>query len=95
MKNWEIPVTYEVLEFVNVNANTLAEAMAIAKKKGSILKHRQYIPLNKGLLFDDVNVVREIYNNNQKDLVEVKHDKTVVEYSRSVRSNLKVTARNR
>ena len=69
MKTWKIPVVWQMMGTVTVEANTLEEAMFIAENDDSI-------PLpNNGDFLDgsweldcrDEDFVRELYNENQED----------------------------
>lgn len=70
MKTWRIPVCWTMMGTVNVSANTLAEAIEIAKDDDGIIP----IP-DDGTFLDgswevdcfDENYLREWYNGNQND----------------------------
>lgn len=68
-KTWRIPVTWEEYGTVFIEADTLEEAMEIAKDEaGEIpLPEGDYVDGSWRLTETDTEVVRELYNNNQKD----------------------------
>lgn len=69
MKTWRIPVIWQEYGVVKVEANTLEEAMEIARDDDGV------IPLPEGNFIDgswevdcdDEDLVRALYNNNQED----------------------------
>lgn len=65
---WRIPVTYEMCGFVYVSANTLEDAMDIARDDPSIElpDDAEYID-GSWSVDDDEDYIRECYNNNQPD----------------------------
>ena len=71
MKNWIIPVSWEVYSTIEVEANTLEEAIKIAKDDEGIIP----CPIENNYVDDswrvddaeDIDFLRECYNNNQKD----------------------------
>ena len=70
MKTWEIPVVWQEMGTVKVEANTLAEAIDIARDDDWVIP----IPDNGSFLdgswevdCDDEDYLREWYNDNQKD----------------------------
>ena len=70
---WKIPVTYSVCGVVEVEADTLEDAMDIAyTKDGSIPlpEDAEYVPGSWELSETDVDFVRACYNNNRQDLVQ-------------------------
>ena len=70
MKTWKIPVCWTMMGTVNVDANTLDEAIEIAKDDAGIIP----IP-DDGTFMDgtwevdctDINYLRKWYNWNQMD----------------------------
>ena len=70
MKTWKIPVCWTMMGTVNVDANTLDEAIEIAKDDAGII----LIP-DDGTFMDgtwevdctDISYLREWYNGNQMD----------------------------
>ena len=70
MKTWKIPVCWTMVGTVKVGANTLAEAIEIAKDDDGVIP----IP-DDGAFLDgswevgcfDENYLREWYNGNQND----------------------------
>ena len=70
MKTWKIPVTFEMCGFVYVDSDTLEEAMEIARDKDGLLplpKDKDYVDGSWGLSYDEEQIVRECFNDNQKD----------------------------
>ena len=69
MKTWRIPVTWEVCGTVNVEADTLEEAIEIARDDdGNIpLPDGDYVDGSWRLSEEDEDFVREYYNDNEKD----------------------------
>lgn len=74
MKTWKIPVCWTMMGTVKVEANTLAEAIEIAKDDDGVIP----IPddgtfLNGSWEVDyfDENYLREFYNENQIDEEEM------------------------
>ena len=73
MKTWKIPVCWTMMGTVNVEANTLAEAIEIAKDDAGVIP----IP-DDGTFMDgswevdcfDEDYLREWYNGNQKDNIK-------------------------
>ena len=74
MKTWRIPVSYRMVATVTVEANTLEEAIEIARDEKGIIP----IPDNAAYLDDswevdyteDKEYIRELFNNNQEDTYE-------------------------
>lgn len=70
MKTWKIPVCWTMMETVDVDENTLDEAIGIAKDDAGIIP----IP-DDGTFMDgtwevdctDISYLREWYNGNQMD----------------------------
>lgn len=69
MKEWRIPVVWQEYGFVNIEADTLAEAMKIARDDdGEIpLPEGNYVDDSWQLDTDDADYVRSCYNDGQKD----------------------------
>ncbi len=70
MKSWKIPVVWQTMGTVKVVANTLAEAMEIAKDEDGTIPlpdNGQYLDDSWELATDDMALVRECYNGNQED----------------------------
>ena len=73
MKTWKIPVVWQEMGYVEVEANTLAQAIEIARDDDGVIP----IPDN-GVFVDgtweldceDEDCVRELYNDNQEDEVD-------------------------
>ena len=72
MKTWTIPVTWSVYSTVEVEANTLEEAMEIAEDENNDIPCPPFLEYvagswqlshNKG----EIEFVRECYNGNQED----------------------------
>lgn len=78
MKKWEIPVTWEVFGKVVVEADTLAEAMHIARDEEEILPlpdESDYVDGSWRITEEDEDFIRTYYNNNQQDDGEVENEK--------------------
>ena len=68
MKKWKIPVTWEMCGMVEIEADTLEEAMKIVETDMSIgLPEGEYIEGSFELSTDDEDYIREGWNNNQQD----------------------------
>lgn len=69
MKNWKIPVSWEMCGTVEIEADTLEEAMAKAKHDASIPlpKESFYVDGSFDLSICEEETVRKYYNKNQKD----------------------------
>ena len=69
MKQWKIPVTWEMCGIVTVKADTLEGAMDIARNDDGVLipEDGGYVDGSWDLSMDDEETVRECYNNNQTD----------------------------
>ena len=70
MKAWIIPVTWEMCGKITVKANTLKEAMDIARDEAGEIPlpiESYYVDGSWQLSFDDANEIHCLYNNNQKD----------------------------
>lgn len=68
MKKWKIPVAWEMSGVVEIEADTLEEAMEIVETDMSIgLPEGEYIEGSFQLSTYDVDYIREGYNDNQQD----------------------------
>lgn len=69
MATWRIPVTWEVCGMLKIEAKTLEEAMDIARDDdGEIpLPDGEYVDGSWRLSDQDVDFVRECYNDGQED----------------------------
>lgn len=69
MKTWKIPVTWEMCGIVEIKADTLEEAMSIAKYSPSVNlpDDDAYVDGSFDLSMCEEDTIREIYNNNQED----------------------------
>ena len=75
MKTWKIPVVWQEMGVVKVEANTLAEAIEIARDDDGVIP----IPDNGSFLdgswevdCDDEDYLRQFYNDNQEDEIKTK-----------------------
>ena len=78
MKKWEIPVTWEVFGKVVVEADTLAEAMHIARDEEEILPlpdESDYVDGSWRITEEDEDFIRTYYNNNPQDDGEAENEK--------------------
>ena len=78
MKKWKIPVTWEVFGNVVVEADTLAEAMHIARDEEEILPlpdESDYVDGSWRITEEDEDFIRTYYNNNQQDDGEAENEK--------------------
>ena len=76
MKTWEIPVTWELYSRVYITADTLEEAMEIAKDDEGVIPlptDADYVDGSWRLTEEDVETVRSLYNNNEKDNLKEKN----------------------
>ena len=70
MKSWSIPVTWEVYGRVVIEANTLEEAMEKARDDEGVIPlpdENDYVDGSWRVTEEDAEIVRTLYNNNQKD----------------------------
>ena len=68
MKQWAIPVSWEVAGVVIISANTLEEAIHAAKHDDSIgLPSGEYFDGSFDVTVDDDDCIRNFYNNGQQD----------------------------
>ena len=75
MKTWKIPVVWQEMGVIKVEANTLAEAIEIARDDDGVIP----IPDNGSFLdgswevdCDDEDYLRQFYNDNQEDEIKTK-----------------------
>lgn len=70
MKTWKIPIAYEMMGVVSVEANTLREAIEIAKDQGRIIalpENSEHVPGTWCVAFEDEKIIRCLYNGSQDD----------------------------
>ena len=70
MKSWSIPVTWEVYGRIVIEANTLEEAMEKARDDEGVIPlpdENDYVDGSWRVTEEEVEIVRTLYNNNQKD----------------------------
>ena len=71
MKTWKIPVVWQMMGYIEVEARTLAEAIKIAKDDNDsvLLPHNgEYLDESWEVdMEDDEEFLREAYNNGQED----------------------------
>lgn len=69
MATWRIPIVWQNWGFVDVEANTLKEAMEIARDDDGVipLPEGDYVDNSWELDCDDEDYIRECYNYNQQD----------------------------
>ena len=70
MKTWTIPVTWEMFGMVQVEANTLEEAMQIARDEAGEIPlpaEAHYVDGSWQLSSEDREEIRCCYNSNQAD----------------------------
>ena len=70
MKSWKIPVTWEVCATINVEADTLHEAMEIARDDAGEIPlptDTDYVNGSWALSETDEDFVRSCYNDEQSD----------------------------
>lgn len=68
MKEWSIPVSWEVCGIVKIKANTLEEAIHTVIHDDSIeLPYGEYVDGSFDVTVDDDELIREAYNAGQKD----------------------------
>lgn len=69
-KTWRIPVTWEMNGCIKVEAETLAEAMEIAKDDDGVIPiptDSSYVDGSWELGMDNPDEIRALYNDNQED----------------------------
>ena len=68
MKQWAIPISWEVAGVVIISANTLEEAIYAAKHDDSIgLPSGEYVDGSFDVTVDDDDCIRNFYNHGQLD----------------------------
>ena len=68
MKIWNIPVSWEVVGMVEIQAATLEKAIEIARTDDSIeLPYGEYVDGSFDVTVDDDELIRECYNKGQQD----------------------------
>lgn len=67
MKTWKIPVVWTMAGTVEIEAETLAEAVEIAKEEASIPDDKEYLANSWEIGVEDEDLIREFYNDNQND----------------------------
>ena len=68
MKEWSIPVSWEVCGMVKIKANTLEEAIHTARHDDTIeLPYGEYVDGSFDVTVDDDELIRVAYNGGQKD----------------------------
>ena len=68
MKQWAIPISWEVAGVVIISANTLEEAIHAAKHDDSIgLPSGEYVDGSFDVTVDDDDCIRNFYNHSQQD----------------------------
>ena len=70
IKSWVIPVTWEVCAIIRVEAETLEEAIAIAEDPDNEIPcptDHDYVDGSWRVSDYDPDVLRDYYNNGQKD----------------------------
>ena len=73
MKSWKIPVTWGMVGTVKIEANTLEEAIEIARDDDRIIPipdDGTFIDGSWEVDCEDVDYLREWYNDNQEDKEE-------------------------
>ena len=68
MKTWNIPVSWEVVGMVEIQAPTLEKAIEIARTDDSVeLPYGEYVDGSFDVTVDDDELIRECYNKGQQD----------------------------
>ena len=68
MKIWNIPVSWEVVGMVEIQAPTLEKAIEITRTDDSIeLPYGEYVDGSFDVTVDDDELIRECYNKGQQD----------------------------
>lgn len=70
MKSWKIPVVWQEMGVVTVVADTLAEAMELARDEDGTIPlpdNGSYLDDSWELATEDVEAIRELYNGNQEE----------------------------
>ena len=74
MKQWKIPVTWEVFAMLTVEADSLDEAMEIARDEANEIPcptDNDYVDGSWRLSEEDIDFVRDCYNDGQDDESEI------------------------
>lgn len=69
-KTWIVPVTWAMCGTVTVSADTLEEAVKAVQneeKEIPLPVNGEYIDSSWGLSFSEIDLIRELYNDNQED----------------------------
>ena len=77
MKTWKIPVIYQMIGKVVVEADTLEEAIEIAEDKDEVIPlpdDADYMEGSWEVEYRDVDYLRAFYNDNQEDDPKTKED---------------------
>lgn len=69
---WRIPVTWSMCAVISVEADTLEEAMQIARDENGeiplpLSTESDYVDSSWGLSHEDIEIVRQCYNEGKKD----------------------------
>ena len=74
MKTWKIPVVWQEMGVIKVEANTLAEAIEIARDDDAIPipDNSDFVDGSWEVDCDDEDYLREWYNDNQEDEIQTK-----------------------
>lgn len=70
MKSWKIPVIWQEIGIVEVEANTLEEAIEIARDDDGVIPipdNGEYLEGSWEVDCEDEDYLREWYNDNQED----------------------------
>ena len=68
MKTWKIPVSWEVVGVVEIQAPTLDLAIEIARTDDTInLPYGEYVNGSFDVTVDDDDLIRNYYNQGQQD----------------------------
>lgn len=70
MKTWRIPVSWVASALIDVQANSLSEAMHIAEDSEGKLplpNDSEYVDGSWEVSMEDIETLRSVYNNNQSD----------------------------
>lgn len=72
MRSWQIPVCWEMCGMVTVEADTLEEAVEIARDDDGDIPlpdDAYYVDGSWDLSYDDVEIIRLCYNGDQPDKI--------------------------
>ena len=70
MKNWNVPVSWQMCTTIRIQAETLEEAIKIARDDEGVLslpQNGEYVDGSWEVSCDDADTIRECYNDNQGD----------------------------